>query len=60
MKEAYSISQQHSDKRKKKDIGGHDKHIPSLAKLQPGDRVLVRKEEGLENYEITRKIEYII
>ena len=47
------MSEQPLDKRKKKDIRRHDQHIPSLATLQPGGRVLVKKEERRKNCEIT-------
>ena len=53
MSEEYSIFKQPLDKRKKKDIRRHDQHIPSLATLQPGGRVLVKKEERRKNCEIT-------
>lgn len=41
-REGCLVGQQRSDKRKKRDIRRYDKHIPSLATLQPGDSVLVR------------------
>ena len=53
MSEEYSIFKQPLDKRKKKDIRRHDQHIQSLATLQPGGRVLVKKEERRKNCEIT-------
>ena len=42
MIEAYSTTHQHPDKRKKREISRHDKHIPSLAALQLGDKALDR------------------